>query len=413
MNQAVVRALLVAATFALATAAVAQVKIGVTVSATGPAASLGIPEKNTIALCPKTIAGSNVEYIVLDDATDTTTAVQNTRKLIGEHKVDAIIGSTTTPNSLAMIDVFAEAETPVISLASSIRIIDPVDAKKAWSFKTPQTDVMMAGAILEHAAATGVKTLGYIGFNDALGEAFFAEVDKAAATRKMPLIGSERYAPKDTSVTGQVLKLIAARPDAIVVGASGTPAALPASALIEHGYKGRLYFNHGVANNDFLRVGGKDVEGAFVPASPVIVASQLPETHPASFRRYLKERLADRIHPGAFHFIEGDRPDPEAEARRVGELIRGCEIDLAFVGIGENGHLAFNDPPADFATEEPYIVVRLDEACRRQQLGEGWFPSLEDVPRRAIVSRSEEAASAAAASPSEALSGKTRVCNAR
>ena len=110
----------------------------------------------------------------------------------------------------------------------------------------------------------------------------------------------------------------------------------------------------------------------------------LPASHAASFRRYLKERLADRIHPGAFHFIEGDRPDQEAEARRVGELIRGCEIDLAFVGIGENGHLAFNDPPADFATEEPYIVVRLDEACRRQQLGEGWFPSLEDVPRRAI-----------------------------
>jgi len=110
----------------------------------------------------------------------------------------------------------------------------------------------------------------------------------------------------------------------------------------------------------------------------------LPASHAASFRRYLKERLADRVHPGAFHFIEGDRPDPEAEARRVGELIRGCEIDLAFVGIGENGHLAFNDPPADFATEEPYIVVRLDEACRRQQLGEGWFPSLEDVPRRAI-----------------------------
>jgi glucosamine-6-phosphate deaminase len=110
----------------------------------------------------------------------------------------------------------------------------------------------------------------------------------------------------------------------------------------------------------------------------------LPASHAASFRRYLKERLADRVHPGAFHFIEGDRPDPESEARRVGELIRGCEIDLAFVGIGENGHLAFNDPPADFATEQPYIVVRLDEACRRQQLGEGWFPSLEEVPRRAI-----------------------------
>jgi glucosamine-6-phosphate deaminase len=110
----------------------------------------------------------------------------------------------------------------------------------------------------------------------------------------------------------------------------------------------------------------------------------LPASHPASFRRYLKERLASRVHPNAFHFIEGDGPDPEAEARRVGELIRACEIDLAFVGIGENGHLAFNDPPADFATEAPYIVVGLDEACRRQQLGEGWFASLEDVPPRAI-----------------------------
>src|SRR6266568_5999819 len=174
-------AAMLASTFALA-----DINVGVTVSATGPAASLGIPEKNTIALCPKTIAGSNVEYIVLDDATDTTTAVQNTRKLIGEHKVDAIIGSTTTPNSLAMIDVFADGETPVISLASSIRIIDPVDAKKAWSFKTPQTDVMMAGAILEHASANGVKTIAYIGFNDALGEAFFVEVDKAAAVKKVP-----------------------------------------------------------------------------------------------------------------------------------------------------------------------------------------------------------------------------------
>jgi len=279
-----------AALVSLSITAVAQVKVGVTVSATGPAASLGIPEKNTIPLCPKNVAGKSIEYILLDDATDTTTAVQNTKKLISENKVDAIIGSTTTPNSLAMIDVFAESETPVISLASSIRIIEPMDAKKAWSFKTPQTDVMMAGAILEHAAANGVKTIGYIGFNDALGEAFFVEIDKAAQARKIPLAASERYSPKDTTVTGQVLKLIAAKPDAIVIGASGTPAALPASALIERGYKGKLYFNHGVANNDFLRVGGKDVEGGYVPTSPVIVASQLPDTHPAKKRaeEYIK-----------------------------------------------------------------------------------------------------------------------------
>ena len=191
-----------AASLAFAAAALAQVKVGATISATGPAASLGIPEKNTIPLCPKSAGGKGIDYIVLDDATDTTTAVQNTRKLIGENKVDAIIGSTTTPNSLAMIDVFSEAETPVISLASSIRIIDPVDAKKAWSFKTPQTDVMMAGAILEHASAKGVRTLGYVGFNDALGEAFFAEIEKAAALRTIALVANERFAPKDSSVTG-------------------------------------------------------------------------------------------------------------------------------------------------------------------------------------------------------------------
>jgi glucosamine-6-phosphate deaminase len=110
----------------------------------------------------------------------------------------------------------------------------------------------------------------------------------------------------------------------------------------------------------------------------------LPETHPASFRRYLKERMVARSHPGAFHFIEGDAADPAVEARRVGRLIRACAIDVAFVGIGENGHLAFNDPPADFETDEPYLVVTLDEACRRQQLGEGWFAGLEDVPKQAI-----------------------------
>ncbi|HEV3241257.1 MAG TPA: ABC transporter substrate-binding protein [Casimicrobiaceae bacterium] len=300
MNRAFVHAALLTVLFASVATATGQVRIGVTVSATGPAASLGIPEKNTLLLCPKSVAGKSVEYILLDDATDTTTAVQNTKKLIGEHKVDALIGSTTTPNSLAMIDVFAEAETPAISLASSIRIIDPVDAKKAWSFKTPQTDVMMAGAILEHAAATGIKTLGYIGFNDALGEAFFAEIDKAARARNLPLLANERYAPKDASVTGQALKLIAAKPDAIIIGASGTPAALPASALVEHGYKGRLYFNHGVANNDFLRVGGKDIEGAFVPASPVIVASQLPDTHPAKRRAEEFTRLYEAAYgPGS------------------------------------------------------------------------------------------------------------------
>ncbi len=259
----------------------AQIKIGLTLSTTGPAVSLGIPEKNTVALLPKTIGGKSVEYIVFDDASDTTAAVANTRRLTVEDKVDAIIGSTTTPNSLAMTDAVAESGTPTISLASSARIIEPMNAKKAWVFKTPQTDTMMVLAILEHAAKRGMKTMAYIGFSDALGEAFYAEFEKFAAVRKISIVANERFASRDTSVTAQIIKLTATNPDMVVIGASGTPAVLPAKALAERGYKGSVYFNHGVANNDFLRVGGKDVEGAFVPTSPVIVAAALPADHPA------------------------------------------------------------------------------------------------------------------------------------
>ena len=259
----------------------AQIKIGLTLSTTGPAVSLGIPEKNTVALLPKTIGGKSVEYIVFDDASDTTAAVANTRRLTVEDKVDAIIGSTTTPNSLAMTDAVAESGTPTISLASSARIIEPMNAKKAWVFKTPQTDTMMVLAILEHAAKQGMKTMAYIGFSDALGEAFYAEFEKFAAVRKISIVANERFASRDTSVTAQIIKLSATNPDMVVIGASGTPAVLPARALAERGYKGSIYFNHGVANNDFLRVGGKDVEGAFVPTSPVIVAAALPADHPA------------------------------------------------------------------------------------------------------------------------------------
>ena len=274
------RTLLALAAALLSTAALADINVGVTVSATGPAASLGIPEKNTIALMPKTIGGEKVNYIVLDDASDTTTAVANTRKLLTEHKVDIIIGSTTTPNSLAMIDAVAEGQTPMISMAASARIVEPVDAKKKWVFKTPQNDIQMSLAIAEHMAAAGVRTVGFIGFADAYGEGWFQEFTKAVELKKLRVVASERYARTDTSVTGQILKLMSAQPDAILIAGSGTPAVLPQRTLKERGYAGKLYQTHGVANADFLRVGGKDVEGTFLPAGPVLVAEQLPASHP-------------------------------------------------------------------------------------------------------------------------------------
>ncbi len=265
---------------ALSLPARADINVGVTVSATGPAASLGIPEKNTIALMPTTLAGQKVNYLVLDDASDTTTAVANTRKFITENKVDLIIGSTVTPNSLAMIDAVAESGTPMISMAASARIVEPVEGKKKWVFKTPQNDIMMALAIVTHMVDNGVKTAAFIGFADAYGEGWWGEFQKIAATKKLGIVASERYNRTDTSVTAQVLKLVSARPDAILIAASGTPAALPQKALKERGYTGRIYQTHGVANNDFLRVGGKDVEGTLLPSGAVLVASQLPADHP-------------------------------------------------------------------------------------------------------------------------------------
>ena len=274
--------LLAASLAALAVNAVLaqDIKIGVNVSATGPAASLGIPERNTFPLLPQTIGGKKVIFIVLDDASDTTTAVKNARKLITEDKVDVIVGSTITPNSLAMIDVAAETETPMVSMAASSRIVEPVDAKRRWVFKTPQNDQQMALVIVGDMINRGVKTVGFIGFADAYGEGWWNEFSKIAETRGIKVVANERYNRADASVTGQVLKLIAAKPDAILIAGSGTPAALPQKTLKERGYAGKIYQTHGVANNDFLRVCGKDCEGTLLPAGPVLVAAQLPNDHP-------------------------------------------------------------------------------------------------------------------------------------
>jgi len=274
-------AVLVAAILSLsADVAFADITIGVTLSATGPAASLGIPEKNTIELLPTSLGGEKVRYIVLDDASDTTRAVTNTRKLITEDKVDVILGSTVTPNSLAMIDIVADAETPMISMAASARIVDPANPKTRWVFKTPQSDSLMADAIAVSMKANGVKTVGYIGFNDAYGESWLGEIKRSAQTAGINIIADEKYNRSDASVTGQVLKLIAANPDAVLIGASGTPGATPQKELVARRYKGRIYQTHGVANPDFLRVCGADCNGTLLPIGPMLVFEQLPESNP-------------------------------------------------------------------------------------------------------------------------------------
>jgi branched-chain amino acid transport system substrate-binding protein len=275
------RTLALAAVLALAPHARADINVGVDLSATGPAASLGIPERNTFEMLGSpSVGGQKVNFIVLDDKSDTTEAVKNTRKLISEDKVDVIVGSTITPNSLAMRDVAAEAEVPMISMAASAQIVNPADPKTKWIFKTPQNDSLMADAIAVHMREHGVKTMGFIGFSDAYGESWLNEMRRSAQTAGIKIVAEEKYNRNDPSVTGQVLKLMSANPDAILIAGSGTPAATPQKELVARGYKGKIYQTHGVANPDFMRVVGKDGNGSFFPVGPMAVYEQLPASNP-------------------------------------------------------------------------------------------------------------------------------------
>ena len=263
-----------------ATSAWAQIKIGVTLSLTGPAASLGIPERDTIALLPREIGGQKIEYIVLDDASDPTSAVTNVRKLLAEHKVDALIGPTTTPAALAILDFVAEAKTPLLTTVGSSSVIQPMDDKKRWVFKTTQNDDLIATAVLANMTTAGIRSVGFIGFNDPYGENWYKVFAPMAEQAGIRIVASERFNRTDPSVTGQALKLISARPDAVFIAATGGPAVLPQVSLQEKGYKGRIYQTHGVATNDFIRLGGKAVEGTLMAGGPMLVAAELPEGNP-------------------------------------------------------------------------------------------------------------------------------------
>lgn len=258
-------------------AALADITVGVSLSATGPAASLGIPEKNTFALLPQSIAGEKVKWVVLDDATDPSTGVKNARKLISEDKADVLIAGTSTPVAMAILEVAAETKMAQIAMAP----LPPTGDKAPWVFITPQNFGLMGATLVEHMVANGVKTLGFIGYADAYGDIWLKAMQGVTGAKGIKIVAAERYQRADTSVTGQAIKLLAANPDAIFVAGSGTPAVLPQATLVERGYKKRIYQSHGVANPDFLRVGGKNVEGTIFPVGPMLLAEQLPDSHPS------------------------------------------------------------------------------------------------------------------------------------
>jgi branched-chain amino acid transport system substrate-binding protein len=269
---------LIALAAALASAAaLADVNIGVSLSLTGPGSGLGIPMQNYYKIFPQTIAGEKVNLIVLDDASDPGKGAQNARRFVTEDHVDMIIGSCLTTVAAAIVDIAAESGT--VQLAASPVGVPP--GKDHWLFRLPQSNTVMAHAMVAHMQKQGVKTVGFLGYTDAYGEQWLKEFTPVAEKVGIKVIAAERFARPDTSVTPQALKLVAANPDAMLIVASGSGAAMPEMAILDRGYKGKIYQTHAAATKDLMRIGGKAIDGTYVVSGPAVIAEQLPDSHPS------------------------------------------------------------------------------------------------------------------------------------
>ena len=277
MKAHALKALVAATALAACGTALADITIGVIAPLTGPASGLGIPAGNEVKLWPKEIAGEKLNVILMDDASDPTQGVTNAKRFVSQDKVDVIMGSVATPVAAAIAQVATESQTTQI--AWSPVALPP--GKDHWVFRLPQSNAVMGYAVLEHMKKQGIKSVGFLGYSDAYGETWLTDFKPLAEKAGIKFGPVERFARADTSVTGQALKLVSANPDAILVVASGSGAAMPEMALRERGYKGKIYQTHAAATRDLIRVGGKQVEGTFVVSGPAVLAEQLPDSHPS------------------------------------------------------------------------------------------------------------------------------------
>ncbi|MEA2740606.1 MAG: branched-chain amino acid transport system substrate-binding protein [Acetobacteraceae bacterium] len=345
-----VRVFGIAATFVvlLATAASAQIKIGAIISITGPTAALGVGYKNAFATFPAEIGGKSVTYIIRDDAADASQAVTIAQRMIEEDHVDAIIGPTLTACANAVQPIANAAKVPMI--ATSPIDYDPV--KYPYTFSAVQPVSLMVDAVVADMAKRGVKTVAYIGFADGFGDQVYEATKTAAGKAGIEVVANERYARTDTSTESQVLKVMTRKPDAVMIGGSGTPGALPDVALHRRGYKGLVYGNHGMVSPAFLRVGGAAVEGTIAVTGPVVVYDQLPDSvasrGPATaFMKALIEKFGpDSVSPfagyseDAFLLLQAAVPatlktaEPGTEAFRV--ALRG-DLEKTHDMVGTHG----------------------------------------------------------------------------
>jgi len=285
---------------ACAALAQADVKVGVITSSTGPIALVGLPQKNSVPLLPTQAGDQQVTYIALDDGSDPTATVKALKKLISEENVDAIIGPSGSPNAMGVIQFAAEAGVPLLAPVGTAAVVLPMNEQKKWVFKTTQNDDLIAKALVVDMVARGVKTLGFIGTADPYGENWSKVMGAMAAEHGIKVVANERFQRQDTSVTGQSLKVLAARPDAVLVAAPGSSAVMPQTTLFDQGYRGQMYQTHGAALPDFLKLGGKKVEGTILAASLMLVLDEAPESHPS------KKVAADYI--AAYEKLNGSKP---------------------------------------------------------------------------------------------------------
>jgi branched-chain amino acid transport system substrate-binding protein len=284
-----------------ASGARAEIKVGIVISATGPGSALGQPQMKTVAALPKEMGGEKVVYITLDDESDATKGVQSARRLVIQDGVDVLIGSSLTPVTMPMLDIALESKTPLVSLAAATAIVQPMDEKRKWAFKVVPNDDLMASAIVKYIAKSGIKTLGYIGVSDGYGEGYYKEISRLAPASGLQLTSHEVYARADISVTGQALKVMSTSHDAVFIASAGTPAVLPQQALRERGYAGKIFQTHGVATEEFIKLGGQNVEGAVFTGEAFTIVDDLPPNDP--FRRAPDEFVS------AYEAANGAKPN--------------------------------------------------------------------------------------------------------
>jgi len=350
----------------------ADLKVGLSVSLSGPNSSLGVPYSKGMAAAQSykgEINGRKVQLVVLDDGSDPTTAGRNARKLIEEEKVDIIMGTSGVPAAIAMAQVAKETKTPMIGLTPIA--LDPAD--NPWVVTVAQPTQLMVDAVVDRMVRNNVKTVGYIGFTDAWGDLVYDALNKATAKAGIKVVSNERYARADASVTGQVLKIVALKPDAVMTGGAGTPGALPFLALQERGYKGGVYGQHGLINPDFVRVAGPSGQGALMPTGPIIVAEQLPADYPTKkigldFRNaFQKVNNAPTSDAFSAYSFDGWMVFADAAARAKGEPgtpeFRASLRDAIFSTkevVGVHGVYSFKPGNLYGVDERARVIVKLD-----------------------------------------------------